>query len=84
MMIMNTMTWTNKKRTRRSSVVDPHRSSTRCWPRRGIVTPLDGVPDQLGQQIEHAGLDSDLARRRGNYPITVIDGLNYIIDRRII
>ena len=50
MMITNTMTRTNKKRTRRSSVVAAHRSSTRCWPRRGIVTPLDGVPDQLGQK----------------------------------
>jgi len=83
MMIMNTMTMTNKKRTKRSSV-SAHRSSTRCWPRRSIVTRLKGSQDQRGQQIEHAEADGGLARWRGNQRITLTEGLNYIIDRRII
>lgn len=42
MMIMSTMTRTNKKRTASSSVAAAHHSSTRCWPGCGSVTPFDG------------------------------------------
>lgn len=82
-MITSTMTRTNK-RTKRGSAVDAHRSSTQCWPQRGIVTSLDEVADQTGQRIEHAEADSGLARRRGNRQTTVLEGLNYISERRVI
>jgi hypothetical protein len=52
MPIKNTM----MSRNRRSSVsvVETHRSSTRVLAAAWHRHPLDGVPDQLGRQIEHA------------------------------
>lgn len=88
MMIMNTMTsWKKKTTSRRSrrSVVEAHPLvGPVLAARRGIVTRLDGSRTSSVSKSSMPRRTAAWARRRGNQHFTLMFGLNYLIDRRII
>lgn len=87
MMIMNTMTRRNKKTTSRRSgrsveahpLVGPVLAA-----RRGIVTRLDGSRSSSVNESSMPRRTAAWARRRGKQHFTLMFGLNYLNDRRII